>query len=335
MRIRLFANLPDFPELRFKTTLYSNELGTKKEFMRRYFVSGSAALRSIETKYDGHFARMYIGFNCGGRTDLNRLLTRRVSDVTAERTTKHQSLPKLRRAVFPAQWGQTVLEGELIHPDETLSSSDASHAIAAGFAHYRVWDVIMFNGEVLRGTMPLSGRWMLLKSMAESFIPQIKLVDTHHDPFDGLRVSTEGIVLKPRDGLGTDHWMRIIRQRLEDGVIVGFEDSTAVSYRDKGWIATVRFGQYLTSEQMKKGGYTVVKGVPGAASVREGRYLCEIGACSGFTQDKRREISENKEDFLGRVIRVKCKGRLPSLALRQPRWAGERNDKAPSKCIAW
>lgn len=316
-----YGHLPEFDKLKFRRTLVSNELSPAdtdewEEYPERY---------SFETKIDGHQARMYVGYY----KPCSVLMSRRVSEVDGLPTMKHQRLPRLRE--FRPDY-QAVFEGELCHPDLALNSSDASTAIAEGFAHFYVWDVLTYHGKTQRPGCTLEQRRELLLRLSANWPAQMRVVPRYRSWREAMEASTEGIVVKGLFDPHTVDWTRIIQVHTEDVFICGYTDSESVSYADKGWIATISFAQYFPDADVVRLGLTPIK-LPNMRTKIPGHTACYAGCCSGFDQDTRQAISENRNDYLGSVLTVKCKGLLPTGMMRQPRFDRWRDDKSRSECV--
>lgn len=314
---------PRIPRLQFANTYAHPQDGLPSDWLKR------PNAYVFERKWDGHQCRLLVGFR-----PYNVLLSRRVSSQTGKLAENQDKLPLLRDWNFGFR-KRAVLEGELVHPDPARNSADAAHFIAQGLACFRVWDLIWWDDTYLRAATPLVERQQLLHSLLigvkQHSERRIEVVETYLTFTDAWANVAEGVVVKPRHGIGTSDWARVLQQHTDDFIICGYADSSAVSYVDKGWIATVEFAQYVPVAMAERLNMLLVK-VPGVPLLYEGRYLAQIGTCSGFTQHIRQQLSENRELYLGSVIQVKYKQRLPSGRLRQPRYDGFRADKAAINC---
>lgn len=136
----------------------------------------------------------------------------------------------------------------------------------------------------------------------------------------------EGVVLKHTKGQyfqgkkPANIWVKAKKKDTFDCVILGYKEAKPGKY--SGLIGSVDLGQYKRSE-LPVGGlyeYTLVK-------------VCNS---SGITDDVRRELSANREAYLGRVVVVDAYERVPnSVTLKQPRIKSIRPEgsKSPTECV--
>ena len=61
--------------------------------------------------------------------------------------------------------------------------------------------------------------------------------------------------------------------------------------------------------------------------------MLQVGDCSGFDEQLREYITNNKERLLGTVIEVKAQEVLKTGKLRHPRFNRFRRDKSLEMCI--
>jgi len=120
-------------------------------------------------------------------------------------------------------------------------------------------------------------------------------------------------------------WVKIKPAESYDVVIVGYQAASEMSikvdgtlsptkYHQKGWIGALELGKFVPIGDGGGGGYEF------------------IGTCSGFDEETRQYLSENKEECFHQVIEVRAQERLPSGALRHPRFVRFRHDKNPNEC---
>lgn len=96
-----------------------------------------------------------------------------------------------------------------------------------------------------------------------------------------------------------------------------------------GWVGTVRFGVIITPEEVKK----LPKNKKFNVEEWDEFLLLEVGECSGFDEEVREYITNNRERLLGTVIEIKANDIFKDTGkLRHPRFMRFREDKSPSEC---
>lgn len=105
------------------------------------------------------------------------------------------------------------------------------------------------------------------------------------------------------------HWYKAKRERSFDVVVLGYTEGQG---KYEGQIGAIEFGAYD----------------------KDGS-LVRIGKCSGLTDEERRDITNNKDEYLGRVFEVKSNDMVGSGEYRSPRhpnFLHWREDKLPEQC---
>jgi ATP-dependent DNA ligase len=140
----------------------------------------------------------------------------------------------------------------------------------------------------------------------------MQIVDQHENPKALLATvrarGGEGIVLKDMSKPYYEGWTKAKNIETHDCVITGFEMSTEGKYAKKNWIGAIKIGQYKNGK------------------------LVPVGKCSGMTDAFRKELSENKQKFIGHCIEIETQTRLPSGLFRHGRFNRMRHDKNPKDC---
>lgn len=282
-----------------------------------------------EEKFDG---RRYLFQIRPNGAKHNFLTSRRIGKNSGVMVEKQDSLPYFRDCAFGPR--DTVLDTELVHPDGG-TSHEAATAIAKGFAVCRVFDILRYSGNDVRG-LPLSERWKILDGLKRVFPDRVDLVPRSKNPrrlLASIRaVDGEGIILKVPSAVYGEGWFKVVSVEFADVVVVGYEMSESEKYGPKKWIKGVQIGQWvdMTLDEAIKTGHRVVET---SWSNAKPRILLQLGQVSGFTEAERARISENREKTMGRVMIIRFKGREASNAFRHPRFHDWHPDKNPYECV--
>lgn len=97
------------------------------------------------------------------------------------------------------------------------------------------------------------------------------------------------------------------------------------------WIGTVKYGVLISPEELKAWSKTNPKEKAELVTVNDKEYLV-VGEASGFDEDTRKEITNNKHKYYGSVIELKAQEVLKTGKLRHPRFLRFRNDKEAERC---
>jgi len=103
-------------------------------------------------------------------------------------------------------------------------------------------------------------------------------------------------------------------------------------YYYEDWVGNIRFGVIITKKEKEE----LLK----SKKAKEfkfvqvyGEEFLEVGECSGFDEEMRKHLSDNKEDYIGTTIEILANEMfLDTGKLRHPRFSRIREDKAPEKC---
>lgn len=242
-----------------------------------------------------------------------------------------------------------------------------------GWLQYVVFDCLFYKGEDIRHLSLHERKSYVSLVVQEWNNPHVvRVASTYVDREDfclGIwKNGGEGIILKDLSSKYGDEkaWVKVKKEDTHDVVIIGYDAPEAVTekvetYKDadgvrrkrvlevsesrlakNGWIGAIRFGQYKrvtegdnlvdAYEQAKKNGdmFAVYEqdGDENAHYV-----LTYCGSMSGMDDALRKEISENKERFLGRVVEVLANEREETGKFRHPRFVQLRDDKPAKQCI--
>lgn len=280
----------------------------------------------MEPKYDGH-----------------RIIVAKFGDTLSLFTrTFHNQLGKVPHIEesFNSVPFDFVLDGELISISDTVEIvgnqvpiANFESALSVVGSHvgkavdkqtedstklsYVAFDCLHYNGDdtmqlpdamrrnIAEGIVDIMNEYVLLTPRWQGF---------HEEIFDEIVAhGGEGIMLK--NGLAAysagkrpkNTWSKLKDIATADVVVMGFKPGNG-KYADS--IGAVEFGQY------KNG------------------ILTARSRCSGMDDALRNEISDNREDYLGKVMEVKYFGRVgPEKSFRHPVFKSFRDDKLATDCV--
>lgn len=275
-----------------------------------------------EIKYDG--AR----YLCWDGRFFSRVAS--VSDgMPTERTA---NVPHLHRALSGLEG--MIIDGEVYYPGKksnhvaSVMGCSPEKAIDRqsgeyGLIRYVIYDILMYNGEWLTDLRWLERRKTLLDfygtlvACGVSDYIDLSRVATGDNKRKLLETITsqggEGIMLKNRTGLyysgarPTGVWFKVKTEITYDVVVIGYEEGQG---KYAGQVGAVVFGLY-----------------------KDG-VLTECGRCSGMTDALRREITDNQQAYLNRVMEIEAMERTEKGMFRHPRFLQFRDpaDKSPAMC---
>lgn len=291
----------------------------------------------LEPKYDG-IRELFHAL-----PGMNRISSRHISKKTQLFTDKSMNFPQLsgightpeEQHLFEVLQG-CVLDGELLLGENSMNAQEVTGSKPErawelqeknGWAQYKVFDILFWNGQDVR-TQPYLVRRKILEEeiFSHHFGDYFTLAPVWEDDKEEALARIfdqggEGAILKNKMGLYGEkkNWVKVKRQETHDVVVTGYEDALETSQKKsgeisatkyKGQIGSIKFGQF-----MKNGD------------------LVEFGQCSGFDDALREEISKNKSAFMLRVMTIEAQQRLPSGKFRHPRFIQFRDDKNPEQCV--
>lgn len=284
----------------------------------------------VERKLDGHREKLHIF------VDGNRFDSRRQSVNGGLYVEKSDSAPHIRDYLMPELDG-TILDGEMCAGSDSNATAHALGSQATDeekqSIRYVVFDIIYFKGQDIRHKPDSVRRGLLEICFAKTRLggaPFIQLINRPESmtPDEKKQVlitalirGEEGVMIKDTSKPYGKGWTKVKREARFDVVITGYTDPKATSkkkgdveetvtkYAARGWIGAVTFGQY-----------------------RNGK-LVDCGQTSGFSDDVRQLLSENKEAFIGRVIEISAQERFKTGFFRHPRFERFRDDKNAVDCV--
>ena len=261
----------------------------------------------------------------------NYLTSRHISKKTGLYVEKDKPAKILTHA-FPRELDGAIFDGELCGSG---ISSDVQHEVMTGDVTYVYWDIVRLNGVDLRDR-PLSERLDTLKKLEYLLPPWMTPVRrAFKRPSELLAEvvarSGEGLVRKPLTGQYGEGWLAAKGSSTDDVVVIGYGPSNSADFKSKGWIGSIRIGQFV---KMGPDVELPPKRVISTLTHKKDKYaLVGCGKTSGFSNEVRDEVSKHQQEFMGRIMEVKCHLRLKSRMFRSPRFMRFRDDKNPWECI--
>jgi ATP-dependent DNA ligase len=274
----------------------------------------------VEEKLDGC---RYLFHNHG---DHFHLTSRRISTKTGLYVDKAANFPhllELTKACLPG----TVIDGELITSNRkaydtvSISGSLPERAIwmqeQMGWAKFVAFDLPLLDSHLQTRKDVL---WGIFN---ETTLSHCKLVPSHHDWRDEgrrkfldqiLEGGGEGVILKNlRSNYGDPRaWVKVKPVETYDVYIVGYIPAEEWSRKADGRISRTKYSE---------------KGWIGAIAFSFEKEGAVVGCCSGMDEETREYLSSHQDENLGRMIEVYAQEKLPSGALRHPRFIRFRDDK--------
>ena len=271
-----------------------------------------------EPKYDGWRFLMHFG------EGLPRvfLTGRRTSSRTGFLSEKGLCAPQIWPKIPPKFIKYTVIDGEVMAPTGfrdiagimNVEPEDAARRCAEiGPPRYVAFDLLYYDGEDYRSLTQLD-RKTVLRPLVESIgNPLITLAPTltgdKRLSYEQIVSSGgEGVILKDVSGAYGESgaWIKVKKYSTLDVVVTGFTDAKiGVTGKYLGLIGAVKVSVWSS-----------------------GGELIEVGRVSGMDDDLRREISANKDGWLGRVVEIRAQ-EFARDRLRHPRFVRERPDADP------
>lgn len=318
-----------------------NKKPSHKEAIEKAFES---PLYVAEPKIDGcHY------ISIGGRFFSTSTSTSKRHGVPLEKT---GYFPHLVEGLMRAGLGNIVLDGEINFPGKksydvtTVTGCLEDEAIrrqeSSGWLYYMIFDILRdTKGNWLFNT-PWRERRELLEQVsgkltqACKYLEVIPVIRSRKRQFleNELAEGREGIILKHVNGtyvLGKRpmwNWIKLKIETADDVVIIGYDPPTK-EYKGKEFST---WPYWRDGEPVSKNYY-----MDWIGSIVFGKYnaageLIPLGTCVGMDEEMRREFSENGNEYIGRVIKIKAMERTPEGRFRHPSFDGFHPDKNPKEC---
>lgn len=285
----------------------------------------------IERKVDGHRFKLHL------LEHGNRLDSRRPSVDSGLYVEKTDNAPLIRDHAIPEIAG-TVLDGELVAGKD---SNSVAHALGSHATEdekraicYVAFDILFFKGEDMRERRDEVRRRLLEMLFEETLLGRCDNIKLMPRPgltpdqkkqvlVDALDAGEEGVMLKDASQPYGKGWTKVKREARYDVIVMGYEEPKPVSVKKgdaeatptkfalNSWIGAIQFGQLV------------------------GGKLTYMGRCSGMDEAVRKEVSENRDAFLGRVMEISAQERFPKTGkFRHPRFERWRDgEKLAEDCV--
>ena len=234
---------------------------------------------------------------------------------------KTQSLPSIAKLTFPELIG-TVLDAEILGDGKTSAELAGDihrkESVESSTSTLNVFDILALCGKDLRNeTLSVRlGELDRITPQLESNLIRVPPYAYTTKEKKALKESIEakngeGLMFKNLDavyvsgGRPSKNWYKMKKSASFDCVVIGFTEGNG---KYANGIGAVIFGQFV------------------------GGVLTEIGQTSGMSDSIRKDMSDNRTDWIGKAIVIEGMERLKSGAIRHPRYKG-RSDKSASDCI--
>lgn len=236
-----------------------------------------------------------------------------------------------------------------------------------GWLTYVVFDILYYEGESVMDRPWHERRALLEKYYGKKFLaePYVKLSTVYYEAGKYRKAVYEQIIANGREGIilknvnalyypdkkPANVWVKVKRTITVDAVIMGFKPPVKeyAGVKLLNWPLWEVNGQKhciiptteRTLERIQKANYIPVSRYffnDWIGSIIFGQYdtegnLVEIGATSDMKDEIREVISENPDQYIGRVIEIEAMERIEKTnALRHPRFLQFRDDKNPEEC---
>jgi len=273
-----------------------------------------------EPKIDGSRYMLYIGCDPFDRQSCNALLSRHISKVDGLPVDKTKNIPQVTDHEF-LDLQDTILDGEVFlkdfHYTSSIMNSSPSNAIAKqesdGWLNYYVFDVLVFRGQDIRGWSYTKRRKVLKAVVKRMGLEHVKVVPQYKpeqipEMFSKIvKAGGEGLIIKDiRCGYGVN-WCKLKRSYDVSCFISGYKEGNG-KYR--GNVGAIELSVY------SEDGKTIA-----------------VGWASGFTDQLRNEINEDREGFIGVAVDIFAHElSVKGVRLRHPTFHRIRNDVNAEDC---
>lgn len=272
---------------------------------------------------------------------------------------KTDNYPHLRDFFIKLNMPNLILDGEIFYPGRTsqyathVTGADPATAVAFqqknGLIHYYFWDMLRTPKGTWIINKPYIERRAILEYFYNSFIKNTPMAEYIHlssmtkenkrEFKDNILArGGEGVVLKKVNSLYVMGkkpawmWMKIKAKDEADLFITGYEppkvEYTGTDFDN--WPYWKEINGILTP--VSKNYYFDWIGSLELSAYVNGK-VTKICTCSGMDEAVRKEISENRQAFLNRVVKISFMETTDAGYPRHPRFEGFHESKTASECI--
>ena len=278
---------------------------------------------------------------------------------STEHIEKTDNYPHLRDFFIKLDFPNLILDGEIFYPGKTsqyctrVTGADASTAVAFqqknGQIHYYFWDMLRTPKGTWLNNVPYIKRREILVYFYDQFIKNTSMAEFIH--LSDMRIENkkefvdkiiadggEGAVLKKLNSLYVMGkkpawmWMKYKIKDTADFFITGYEAPT-IKYsgtdfdnwpywRDVNGVMTPVSQNYY---------YDLIGAIELSAYVNGQE--TKICTCSGIDDNLRKEISENREGFMGKVVKISFMQCTEAGYPRHPRFEEFHESKTADECM--
>lgn len=277
---------------------------------------------------------------------------------STEGVEKTNNYPHLKKFFYQLGFGNLILDGEINYPGKTSqfctrvtgSGSDAAIMFQQDYApiHYTVWDMLRTPKGTWLINQPYKQRRKMLEYFYDNYIkdtPMEEFVHLTETCYDNKKQyyekiiadGREGVVLKRIDGLYVMgkkpmwQWMKLKQKDTADLFISGYEEPnikyTGKSFTDWPYWNTVD-GELIP---VTKYFYLGWIGSLILSAYVDGK-VTPICSCSGIDEALRQSISEHREAYLNKVVKISFMEKTEKGFPRHPRFEGFHESKTSDEC---
>jgi len=277
---------------------------------------------------------------------------------STEHVEKTNNFPHLRDFFIKLAMPNLILDGEINYPGKTsqyctrVTGADASTAVSFqntnGPINYTIWDILRTPKGTWLVNEPLYKRRQILEywyehyvkgTVLESYIKLTKWVESDKMSFkeEIINGGGEGIILKKKNSLYVMGkkpawmWIKIKIHDTADLFITGFE-KPKVEYTGKdydGWSYWMDING-ITTPVTKYHYLNWIGAIELSAYVNN--QIHKVCTCSGITEEVRKNISENPEAFLNKVVKISYMEKTEAGIPRHPRFEEFHESKTAQEC---
>lgn len=277
---------------------------------------------------------------------------------STENVEKTDNYPHLRDFFVKLSMANIILDGEINYPGKTsqyctrVTGADPSTAVAFqqknGLIHYTIWDIVRTPKGTWLHDSPLKARRKVLEYWYENYVkgtPMEEYIHLTRQEYDNKLAFKQEIIDNGGEGAVLKHinsmyifgkkpawqWVKVKIRDTGDLFITGY-DAPKIAYDGgnfEGWPywrevkgETIPVSKYYYFDWI---GSLILSGyVNGKSTI-----ICR---CSGLTEELRKDISDNKEAYLDKVVKISYMEKTEAGIPRHPRFEEFHESKIPEEC---